>query len=902
MTSERRRLTFRVLGELEVLAEGAAIPLGGAKQRMLLALLLVERGQAISTDRLIDTLWSGSPPATAQKSIQVYVSGLRKALGENRILTRGRGYELVAESGEVDIDVFDTLVRDAAGAPPVSAASKLREALQLVRGRPLSDIALESWAAPQVARFEEQILAATEQRIEADLALGRHVELVPELEALVAANAYRERLLELLMLAFYRSGRQAEALHAYRRGASRLRDELGLEPGRPLRQLEASILRHDKALDAPAQSSRTPALAMRRRGWTVATAGALALVAAAVYAAAIALTRENSASLESLPPGVAIISIEDGSLVAHIPTSEITEPVEAVTDRESFWVWNLQPFSLVQVDPASGEVLKRIGSPFDGDAGWYLPAGKNIWFSGQELVRVDAASGRVVDRFRIAEARDALAWVTRCAGSLWVANEVEGQVVRVDPETGAVEARLPMASPWAVACGDGDLWVTSSTSGDVRRIDPASNRFVATAQVPPPHPSLALGGGYAWTTNETNGTLYKIDRRGTIVATYQTGDGARQLSYDAGTVWVANQDAGTVTGVDAATGAEQSFKFGHPIQSVAALQGRLLVELLPGPTFDDRIRNLEGRVAKLIAPTYAFDPPDPALAWNPWISLAERSTCAQLLRHPVGDGLDGDELVPDLASTMPLVSADGLTYRFTVAAGRRFAPPSNGPVTAAAVRFSIERALSPKLGSDLPGMRFLADVAGASDFNSGKTRHVRGIRVRGENISFTLVRRSADFLERLSLPFFCTVPTGTPLLEGGVTTVAPPSAGPYYHSDGFNGEYQILKRNPNYAGPRRGKLDAIAFREGISPEHAVARVRSGEWDGAILFDDLLAPDGVVAREARASDGRFRTEELPIRGTAYPSEKGSLHALFSSRLGCDPINGVFDLASLCIRER
>lgn len=896
MAPHAAKLTFLVLGELEVLADGTPLALGGPKQRTLLALLLVER-KSVSSERLIDGLWPGGPPATAQKSIQVYVSGLRKILGDSRIVTRGRAYELCVEPGELDLDVFDGLVRAAAGAPPESAASQLREALQLVRGRPLADVALEPWAAPEVARIEERVLAATEARIGADLTVGRHADVVPELETLVETYPYRERLVELQMLALYRSGRQAEALDAHRRAAGRLRDELGLEPGRPLQQLEGSILRQDKELDAPSPP-RSDSHARRRRSWKLATVGAAGVVAAAIAAAGVAITRDDSASLESLPPGIAIISATDGTLVAHIPTSEIPEPLEAVTDRESFWVWNLQPFSLVQVDPASGDVLKRVGSPFDGDAGWYLPDGKDIWFSGQELVRVDAASGRVADRFGIAKARDALAWVARCAGSLWVANNEEGYVARVDPERGAVEARLPVPHPWGVACGDGGLWVSSSL--EVRRIDPASNRFVASAQVPPPHPNLAVGGGYAWTTNETNGTLYKIDRRGTIVATYETGDGARQLSFDSGMVWVANQDAGTITGVDAATGAERSFRFGHPVQSVAALNGRLLVELLPGRTFEDRIRDLQGRVAKLIVPTYVFDPLDPALAWNPWSHAAEAATCAQLLRHSVGDGLRGDELVPDLATSVPQVSADRLTYTFTVARGRRFAPPSKSTVTAAAVRFSIERALSPKLGSDLPGMRFLADVVGVRAFGAGKARHVRGIRVSGETISFTLVRRSADFLERLSLPFFCTVPTDTPLLEGGLVNIAPPSAGPYYHTDGFNGEYQILKRNPNYTGPLAAKLDAIAFREGISSEKAVARVRSGEWDGAILVDDLLAPGGAVARQAM-SDRRLRIEVLPVRGVATAGEEGALYALLSSRLGCDTIKGALDLASLCIRD-
>src|SRR5262249_34436409 len=152
---------------------------------------------------------------------------------------------------------------------------RVREALALVRGRPLADIALELWAAPEIGQIEARILGATEARIEADLDLGRHADIVPELEALVQQHPYREHLLELLMLALYRSGRQADALDAYRRGAARLRDELGLDPGRPLQQLEAAILRQDPELDAPPAPRRER---LRRRGWKLATGGAVCVV------------------------------------------------------------------------------------------------------------------------------------------------------------------------------------------------------------------------------------------------------------------------------------------------------------------------------------------------------------------------------------------------------------------------------------------------------------------------------------------------------------------------------------------------------------------------------------------------------------------------------------------------
>ena len=704
------------------------------------------------------------------------------------------------------------------------------------------------------------------------------------------------------MLALYRSGRQAEALDAYRRGAARMRDELGLEPGRPLQQLEAAILRQDEALDAPRSSTRAAAAAPRRRGWKLATAGSLAIVAAAAAAAGIALTRDGSASLESIPAGVALISARDGSLVAHLPLSEIAVPAEAVTGGGHFWVWNLDPFSLVEIDPQNGTVLRSVGSPYAGDSSWFLPDGRDIWFTGSnELVRVDVTQGRAVDRYRVSETDPPeLGWVARCFGSLWVADNNGGRLLRVDPASGAVQARVPSRSPWSVQCGDGGLWISSDGLG-VQRVDPRTNTIAVTTHVPFPNLTLAVGGGFAWTSNENNGTVYKIDRFGQIVATYQTGDGARQLSFSDGRLWVANQDVGTVTGIDAATGDQRTFSFGHPLQTVAAMGSTLLVVMNPGLTYEDRIDALQGRVGRLIVPTYVFDHPDTAVAWNPWIFAVEQATCAGLVaQHPGAGGLPGP-VVADLAATMPSVSADRRTYTFTLRRGARFAPPSNATVTAEDVRSSIERALSPQLGTDTPGIRFLDDVVGANAMHAGTSRHVSGIRVHGAAVAITLTRPSATFIQRLALPFFCTVPADTPRLNGGIEYIAAPSAGPYYMSDRFNGEYMILKRNPNYTGPRRAKLDAIAFREGISPEHAVARVRSGTWDGAILPDDLLAPGRAVAREARASGGRYRTEELPVRGVANPGGKGSVHGLFSSRLGCDTINGALDLAALCIRE-
>ena len=506
------------------------------------------------------------------------------------------------------------------------------------------------------------------------------------------------------MLALYRSGRQTDALEAYRRGATRLRDELGLEPGRPLRDLEAAVLRQDPELDlAPGieEARSSDPGRRRRRAWKLVVAGSVAAILAATAATVLAATH-GDASLESLPPGVAVVDIDTGHLRAHISEKEIGQPVEAVTGAGSFWVWSLEPYSLVRIDPATGEITARVSSQLTGDVGWFLPDGDDVWFSGlHDLARVNVAQGREVDRFHLTDAtgRFGLVAVARCAGSLWVADNEENVVLRVNPATGVVQARVPTLFPWPVACGEGGIWVGSNLVG-LRRIDPRTNTIVATVHTQDQYVSIAVGGGFVWASDETKGVVYKVDQNAHVVATYETGDGARQVSFANGRLWVSNTDAGTVTGIDATSGDLRTYRFGHPLRSVGALGDALLVELADGLTWDDRIDSLQGDVAKIIVPIYNFDPPDPALGWNWSMFMIERATCSMLLARPSGPG---GPLEPGLAVAQPRISPDGRTYTFEVRSGVRFAPPSNATVTAEAVRYSVERALSSKLGEHLPG-------------------------------------------------------------------------------------------------------------------------------------------------------------------------------------------------------
>jgi len=249
-------MEFRILGPLDV--TGAA--LGGPRPRSVLAYLLLHANEAVPSERLIDELWAGEPPATAAKVVQNAVAALRRELGRDRIATHGTGYELRVGEGELDAARFEQLVRDAR-ARPAEAASLLREADGLWRGQALADFSYEGWAQPHAYRLEELRLAAVEDRIDAELAGGAAGELVGELRVLVDAQPLRERFRAQLMLALYRAGRQAEALEAYRDARRALLDELGIEPGEPLQQLEKAILVHDPALEHVASAPAEPAAA-----------------------------------------------------------------------------------------------------------------------------------------------------------------------------------------------------------------------------------------------------------------------------------------------------------------------------------------------------------------------------------------------------------------------------------------------------------------------------------------------------------------------------------------------------------------------------------------------------------------------------------------------------------------
>jgi DNA-binding SARP family transcriptional activator len=278
---------FRLLGPLEAVVDGTPVQLAAAKPRAVLALLLLNRNRVVATEQLIDELWGEDPPAQATKTLQVYVSQLRKSLGTERLVTQAPGYLLHVGPDELDLERFERMTAEARSQPPTEARDTLRQALSVWRGPP----------EPVAARLEELRSAAYEDWLEASVESGDAV--IPQLEELVAREPLRERPRALLMLALYRGGRQAEALELFRRTRELFVGELGIEPGPELRELEQAMLRQDTDLRLKPAGREEPE---RRRRSTRLIAGIALVVVAAVGVAAALVARDNDTKGAAPPP------------------------------------------------------------------------------------------------------------------------------------------------------------------------------------------------------------------------------------------------------------------------------------------------------------------------------------------------------------------------------------------------------------------------------------------------------------------------------------------------------------------------------------------------------------------------------------------------------------------------
>ncbi len=804
---------FRVLGSLEVVDRGREIPLGGAKQRSVLAILLLHAGEVVSVDRLVDELWGERPPSTATKTVQVYISRLRKALGDGTLLTRGGGYLVELGPDQLDAQRFERLVGEGQEAQrrgdARAAADLLRRGLALWRGSAFADFAYDGFAQTEIARLEELRLAALEARIEADLADGRHAALVPELDGLVRDHPTRERLREQLMLALYRSGRQSEALASYQDARRALAEELGLEPSRDLQALQRAILEQDPALDPPARERVRESLRRGRRGGTIIVLGA-ALLLLAVVVAVVAGGEDEPTLAPVAGNSLAVVDPESNRVVTSIPTG--VGPTDVAAGAGFVWVANSVDDSATQIAPGKKEVVSTT-SPRVSVAGLAADE-RGAWMGdGRRLVRVDPRFRSAVRSVRLApgevfevEPRNPVAVGY---GSVW-SGRAYGAVARVDPESHEVLATVFVGnSPRAIATGAGGVWVADDADNTVTRLDPASeNAVIGTTSVGQGPTALAVGAGAVWVANTQDDTVSRIDpRTATVTDTIRVGRRPTGVAVGEGAVWVTNSLSGTLSRIDPeARRVEETVEVGGAPQGLTVAHGLVWASVQRRPPAVPPATDVPGGVARLLVTT---DPGSSDPLFDPdWQRHA--ATCALLYNYPDEPFPQGARLRPEVARGQPSVSPDGRTYTFRLRPGFRFSPPSNEPVTAAAFERAIERA---KRAGTFAG-ELLGDVT--------------DVRARGNRLVLRLRSPLPNLPSRLAAPYFCAIPPDTPVTAEGIDEL--PSAGPYYVASHVPDRSIVLRRNPNYSGPRPSRLAEIRYRIEPSPKRAVAAIEAGRAD------------------------------------------------------------------------
>lgn len=530
-------MEFRILGPLEIVGEHGPVTLHRGKEQALLAFMLLHANELLPSERLIEELWDERPPATAAKILQNAVSQLRRALGDGRLETRTPGYVFNLEPGELDLDRFERLAREGRNA----------EALQLWRGPPLLELREERFADDARRRLEAQRLAVVENRFDQDLAAGRHAELVPELEQLVSDHPLRERLYGQLMRALYASGRQADALEAYRRARRMLSEELGLEPGPELQALERKILEQDPSLATSAPSepaSRRPGHSPRRRALLLAL-----VLAAGVAVSAYALTRDSGQGLAAAPNSVVKIDAKTNRIVSVVAAGRRPAAVTAV--GRDLWVANSLDDTLTHVDLGSGETRTRGGFEYPTSL---VAEGNRVWVGNNSrgvLVAIDSASGTVSERLQI-RAAAAATFLAYGADSIWISEE-EVAIHRVSLPTLAVTTPVADATAHELAFGDGAVWFAVAGQREIERVDP-SNATTKRIAVGGLASGIAVGLGAVWVASAPSDAVWKVDPAiGVVSDVVHVGRSPEGVAVAAGSVWVANNRAGTVSRINPQT-------------------------------------------------------------------------------------------------------------------------------------------------------------------------------------------------------------------------------------------------------------------------------------------------------------------------------------------------------------
>jgi YVTN family beta-propeller protein len=866
-------LDFLLLGPVEVRNARISLPLGGRLQRALLADLAVNAGRVVSTAQLIDDLWADDPPPSADHTVETYVSRLRRVLRSASVadilLTRTPGYVLDIEPDRLDTVRFARLVSasdDAAARGEVAESSKrLAEALALWRGAPLADVSDVPYAVGAAQRLEAQRLLALEKRLDADLRMGRHREIVPELETLTAAHPYREAFHGQLVLALYRSGQQADALAAHQKARRQLREDLGIDPGPELTRLEQAILNQDQAIalnpvarpalaaerarDPEPAPPRTGRQRRRRRLWPAIIAAACAAGAAVTVPLALG---HQPPSGQVPANGVGLLSSSGRSVVVGLGTD--TAPTELTTGAGSVWATSSDGNVVYRIDARAHHVTQQI--PVGASPEGIAFVNGDVWVANVldgTVSRINAATGRSVQTIGLGSAPTRVAFGY---GDLWVTDPLASTVSAIDPSSGhLVKSISTTKSPLGIAVGGGSLWVTNPSDNTVTEIDPVKGSTRQRITVGAKPDAIAYGFGSVWVANRLDSTVSRIDPvLHAVDATIAVGEAPAGVTIGPSGVWVTASLSGSVERIDPGKNrAASTVTVGnHPTSAVFA-DGRLWVGVRPAPTPLHR-----GGTLHLLS-SAPFGSIDPALGYPevpPNFYAPMYDTLVTVQRE---SGSAGRDLVADLALAIPTPLDGGKTYTFTLRPGLRYS--TGASVRPKDFRYGIERVMraSPAARS------FFLGVVGADACTRSRCDLSNGIVTddSANMVTFHLAAQDTNFLYKLAFAFAGPVPDSVPVTDPG--TVPVPSTGPYMISRFVPGKEVDIVRNPVFhewsqAAQPDGYPDAMVWTFGASPADELAAIEAGRADW--LADTV--PD-VAAVEARYPT---QVHVNPLPGIAY----------------------------------
>ncbi|HEY6067866.1 MAG TPA: BTAD domain-containing putative transcriptional regulator [Gaiellaceae bacterium] len=546
---------------MEVVDEGRPVAIRRGKEQALLAYLLLHPNQVVPRERLIDELWGERPPPTATKILQNAVSHLRKQLGEGRLLTREPGYQLQLDPDELDANRFQHLAQQ--GQP--------HQALALWRGTPLVELQDERFADDARRQLDDHHANTLEDRIDNDLENGKNSELIPELEHLTNQHPLRERLHAQLMLALYRSGRQADALEAYQHARRTLETELGLQPNPNLQHLQQQILNHDPTLTTPTppDKPRSPATTPRPRHKPTLIAAVVALLAALAIALVFAFKSGSS------PPVVradSLVAVDPKSNRVVGATRVGAAPRGAAVTAKTIWVANSGDGTVSEVDARSRKLVRNIGI---GAQATEIAVGAGaVWVAtglDNTVVQLDARTGGTLHTFRFPRDIDASAYAIAAGdGKVWAVSG--SRLVEIDPGSDVVVRRDPLTCCGGlrdVAVGARAVWL-ADLGQLVARISQVTARSTGTVKLEAVPTAITVGYGSVWAAGSAAGRLllWRIDPETLQLTQTVTLGTARNpglygsygflstvdVAAGAGAVWATDFDAGTLIRVDPDSG------------------------------------------------------------------------------------------------------------------------------------------------------------------------------------------------------------------------------------------------------------------------------------------------------------------------------------------------------------